>query len=280
MLSNAEAAVYDRQIRLWGVSGQFAIKKATTLVIGLTPAAVETCKNLILAGSNLAILETGESEGSNFLIKLEGIPDEVGSVAVRTAAALRGLNPMANIHVVDSHEHGNFDIALVSLNIWSVEKTAALKMSNLIATVETLSGTFSFLTCDGHIVSETSKPTDALPAVISSIDFSQLCMQPIPRATRKDVHMFRDALSFITKGDGLDLAGASPAVAAITGGLLAEECLKIFTQKDFPLLNTITVDGESCSASVRQVGECAVVFKGTVVEDVEIVGGSDALALD
>lgn len=279
MLSNAEAAVYDRQIRLWGVSGQYAIKKATTLVIGLTPAAVETCKNLVLAGSNLAILDTGETAGSNFLVLLEGIPDELGSLAVRTAAALRGLNPMANISVIDSLEHGNYVIALVSLNKYSIRETEALKIQNMIITVETLSGTFSFLTCDGHTVVETSKSTEALPAVVSSIDFSQFRQQPLPRASRKDVKLFREAMSFVTEGAPLPLAGASPAVAAIAGGLIAEECLKIFTQKDLPLLNTITVDGDTCSASVRLVGDCAVVFKGAVVEDVEIVG-SDALALD
>ena len=286
MLTTNEAAVYDRQIRLWGLSGQFAIKNARTLVIGLTPSSVEICKNLILAGSNLLILDSiGDSPNSfNFLTRLENVSDDSGSLAERTASALRGLNPMATIQVVSCVDENLFNVAVVSLNVYSKEETAKLVTPCLIATLESERGTFSFISCNGHIVIETSKPTEKnLPACISCISFSELIsLNPPPTAGRKEVKLWRESLEWLTSGrdEGRHGEVASAAVAAITGGLIAEECLKIFTKKDFPLLNTITVDGESCSASVKIFGDCGIEFRGKQVEDDDVkVVGSEALEI-
>lgn len=49
-ITEEEARLYDRQIRLWGVDVQKAISNSTILLIGFTGLASEVVKNLVLAG--------------------------------------------------------------------------------------------------------------------------------------------------------------------------------------------------------------------------------------
>eukprot|EP01089_Gocevia_fonbrunei_P003393 TRINITY_DN1334_c0_g1_i2.p1 TRINITY_DN1334_c0_g1~~TRINITY_DN1334_c0_g1_i2.p1 ORF type:complete len:104 (+),score=16.32 TRINITY_DN1334_c0_g1_i2:161-472(+) len=49
-LSEEEAALYDRQIRLWGVAVQQRMRDAKILLAGLGGIMNEVCKNLVLAG--------------------------------------------------------------------------------------------------------------------------------------------------------------------------------------------------------------------------------------
>mmetsp|Transcript_98016 Transcript_98016/g.245541 ORF Transcript_98016/g.245541 Transcript_98016/m.245541 type:complete len:344 (-) Transcript_98016:99-1130(-) len=54
-ISEGEVAVYDRQLRLWGVQAQQRLLSAKVLVWGLEGCNVEVCKNLVLAGVSLTI---------------------------------------------------------------------------------------------------------------------------------------------------------------------------------------------------------------------------------
>jgi ubiquitin-like 1-activating enzyme E1 A len=49
-ISADEIALYDRQIRLWGVQAQENIRKANVLLISIKALANEVAKNLVLAG--------------------------------------------------------------------------------------------------------------------------------------------------------------------------------------------------------------------------------------
>lgn len=49
-LTGEEAALYDRQIRLWGVDAQQRLRSARVLLCGLSAVQSEVCKNLVLAG--------------------------------------------------------------------------------------------------------------------------------------------------------------------------------------------------------------------------------------
>ena len=51
-ISEDEAALYDRQIRLWGLQAQSRLKSARLLLIGLSPVANEIVKNIVLCGIN------------------------------------------------------------------------------------------------------------------------------------------------------------------------------------------------------------------------------------
>lgn len=57
-LHTDEAALYDRQIRLWGLEAQNRIRKAHILVINLDGLTTEAIKNWVLAGiSALTIVD-------------------------------------------------------------------------------------------------------------------------------------------------------------------------------------------------------------------------------
>lgn len=75
-LSTAEASLYDRQIRLWGVEAQNRMRSSTVLVLSLRSLAHETIKNLVLAGiGTLIVMDDGvvteEDLGSGFLFREE-----------------------------------------------------------------------------------------------------------------------------------------------------------------------------------------------------------------
>ncbi|KAH6926812.1 hypothetical protein HPB50_022397 [Hyalomma asiaticum] len=49
-LSQEEANIYDRQIRLWGLESQKRLRAVRVLVAGLNGLGAEVAKNLVLAG--------------------------------------------------------------------------------------------------------------------------------------------------------------------------------------------------------------------------------------
>ena len=55
-LTEEQAAVYDRQLRVWGVEAQRRLGASRILVAGLTGLAAEACKNVALAGVGAVVL--------------------------------------------------------------------------------------------------------------------------------------------------------------------------------------------------------------------------------
>lgn len=83
---------YDRQLRLWGASGQRALGETTVVLIRATAAGTETLKNLVLPGvGHIFILDdgqVGETFTSNFFL------DDKGNARAQTALEhLMELNP-------------------------------------------------------------------------------------------------------------------------------------------------------------------------------------------
>lgn len=54
-LSAAEAAVYDRQMRLWGVEAQKRLQNSQVFISGLSALGSELVKNLVLSGMNVMV---------------------------------------------------------------------------------------------------------------------------------------------------------------------------------------------------------------------------------
>lgn len=103
-LTEEETALYDRQIRVWGVDAQKRLSKAHILVRGLNGTAVEFCKNMVLAGvGSLTLMDdrsvTEDVLQSNFLIP----PDEAyysgRSLDELCCESLKDFNPMVRVSV-------------------------------------------------------------------------------------------------------------------------------------------------------------------------------------
>jgi ubiquitin-like 1-activating enzyme E1 A len=59
-LSADEIALYDRQLRLWGIEAQNRMRKAKVLLITIKALGNEIAKNLVLAGiGSLTVLDPG-----------------------------------------------------------------------------------------------------------------------------------------------------------------------------------------------------------------------------
>ncbi|KAK4905409.1 E1 ubiquitin-activating protein aos1, partial [Elasticomyces elasticus] len=98
-ISADEIALYDRQIRLWGMKAQEMIRNAQVLLIGMRALGNEIAKNLVLAGiGSLTILDseplTFEDLETSFLVTEEDIGQPR---ATASAIELRRMNPRVNI---------------------------------------------------------------------------------------------------------------------------------------------------------------------------------------
>ncbi|PMD15203.1 hypothetical protein NA56DRAFT_754182 [Hyaloscypha hepaticicola] len=100
-ISADEIALYDRQIRLWGVQAQEKIRNANILLITMKALANEIAKNLVLAGiHSLSIVDhelvTESDLGAQFFISKA----DVGINRAEAAAPqIRKLNPRVNVIV-------------------------------------------------------------------------------------------------------------------------------------------------------------------------------------
>lgn len=100
-ISNDEIALYDRQIRLWGMQAQQKIRNANVLLITMKALANEIAKNLVLAGiGSLTIIDhenvTEADLGAQFFLSKE--EGHLGTNRAQAAVPqLQKLNPRVNV---------------------------------------------------------------------------------------------------------------------------------------------------------------------------------------
>jgi ubiquitin-like 1-activating enzyme E1 A len=123
LILSDEIALYDRQIRLWGVQAQEKIRNANILLISMKALANEIAKNLVLAGiGSLTVVDhevvTESDLGAEFFIS----EADVGTNRAEAAAPqIRRLNPRVNV-IVDTADikqkgpsyFGAFDIVIAT----------------------------------------------------------------------------------------------------------------------------------------------------------------------
>ncbi|KAI0820421.1 hypothetical protein BC628DRAFT_1397368 [Trametes gibbosa] len=101
-ITEDEAAVYDRQIRLWGLEAQQRMRNATIVVVRLKGVATEAVKNIVLAGIGKLIVvdpdDVAEEDlGAGFFFRDE----DVGKKRVDAAKArIESLNPLVAVETV------------------------------------------------------------------------------------------------------------------------------------------------------------------------------------
>ncbi|KAF8539231.1 hypothetical protein BDD12DRAFT_107192 [Trichophaea hybrida] len=99
-ISADEVALYDRQIRLWGMEAQARMRNANILIINMRALANEIAKNLVLAGiGSLTVLDPDFVEeddlGAQFFISEEHVGINRAKAAV---PAIQRLNPRVSVH--------------------------------------------------------------------------------------------------------------------------------------------------------------------------------------
>ncbi|KAI5055103.1 hypothetical protein GOP47_0030248 [Adiantum capillus-veneris] len=128
LLTEQEAAVYDRQIRVWGVEAQRRLSRGRILVIGMSNVLAELCKNIVLAGiGSLTLMEgvpnVSTIATSSFLVPAEQAEsDQVFLTAC--VKSLKDFNPMVHVALEkgDLMEKSNnfldnFDVVVVGRSL-------------------------------------------------------------------------------------------------------------------------------------------------------------------
>ncbi|GMM34261.1 E1 ubiquitin-activating protein [Saccharomycopsis crataegensis] len=100
-LSNEEIALYDRQIRLWGLEAQRKIKTAHILLINLSAVGTEIAKNLVLGGvGSLSIIDNHDITEADFSGQYYISEDDCGKKRVESAQErIQDLNPRVDLNV-------------------------------------------------------------------------------------------------------------------------------------------------------------------------------------
>ncbi|XP_034024552.1 SUMO-activating enzyme subunit 1 [Thalassophryne amazonica] len=111
MISEEEAAQYDRQIRLWGLEAQKRLRGSRMLLVGLGGLGAEVAKNLILAGvKRLTLLDheqaTEESCRAQFLVPAMAQGRNRAEASLERA---QNLNPMVEVHADSERVEGKPD---------------------------------------------------------------------------------------------------------------------------------------------------------------------------
>ncbi|KAJ1783919.1 E1 ubiquitin-activating protein aos1, partial [Coemansia sp. RSA 2399] len=105
-ISKEEVALYDRQIRLWGVEAQTRLRKASICIIGVNTATLELSKNLVLSGlGHIGLCDPRAIDATDLETHYYFGADDVGKpkdavLAERVAL----LNPLVNIEATSVGE--------------------------------------------------------------------------------------------------------------------------------------------------------------------------------
>lgn len=182
-LTNDEAELYDRQIRLWGVNAQNKIRQSKVLMLGFNGVASEVAKILVLAGiDSLTIVDDQKLQDSDIHSNLFCRPPANGQRTHEVVEKLKKLNPLVKVDIDNSpisartpDSFKGYD--LVSLHSFmplkDIENVDAQCRLNKIKFYLVLDfGFFGFmfndLGPDFSVTVETQKPTDNAVSVIEN----------------------------------------------------------------------------------------------------------------
>ncbi|KAG2186389.1 hypothetical protein INT43_002827 [Umbelopsis isabellina] len=160
-ITEDEAALYDRQIRLWGLESQQRIRNANILIVGVKGLGNEICKNLVLTGiGSLTVLDhepvTMEDLGAQFFLT----EADIGKYATEAASIqIQALNPRVtlkvdteNIEKKDDQFFEQFNIVCVTNASQSIliRLDGICRNQNIPFYAADTFGMFGYFFCDLH----------------------------------------------------------------------------------------------------------------------------------
>lgn len=168
-ITDDEAALYDRQIRLWGVESQKKLRAANVLLIGLNGLGSEIVKNIVLAGINsLTVLDHEKVTHVDSLAHLFANQAIGENRAIASEGNIKLLNPMVNVtcrsddiaQLLASPNSEDF-LKLINENKMNVvivnnaSKATAIKINDLVRNLDSrilfyYTGSFGFFSFSFH----------------------------------------------------------------------------------------------------------------------------------
>ena len=326
-LTDAQAEMYDRQLRVWGVSTQLKIAKARVLILGAESATLLECaKNIVLAGVSKVILcrgkakeeEEEEEETLSFLVSVEDRAKKI-SVAEAAAKSLQEMNPFGEVSAADFKFEdledkdaasailgNNYDVVICCgrrvransvkhLNEVCRERKIAFFLTESSSKhgyfFSDLGDAFEFIERkkhdsdnneDGKESALLTKPFESFGSAIQKTSFANfkpkrsckftpifcaLKQLELTENLKPTLEEVREHISKLPDGDkvvdGVSLEDLAlfldnriemPAIAAIVGGLLANEVIKSISHAEEPVCNFFCFDVLSGKGAVEKLG--------------------------
>jgi len=174
-ISEGEVAVYDRQLRLWGVQAQQRLMKSKVLIWGLEGIQVELCKNLILAGVAVTVRDHREVTAADVAFNYFLRDEDLGKNRAECAAVrFQEMNPLSKMGSIiaapEAEEAGlkkaleGFDVVCLGLGVlgWDVKRASTIDAlcrqtgSTFVQSVSAGEFAFFFTNMHEHTVQEKS----------------------------------------------------------------------------------------------------------------------------
>jgi len=174
-LSEGEVAIYDRQLRLWGVQAQQRLLKARCLIWGIEGSNVEVAKNLVLAGVSMVVRDHKTVSAADVAYNYFLRPEDIGKNRADCAAArLQEMNPLCQVKACSksptiveaspAEAIKDFDVVCCALGVleWKVDRAKAVddacrKMkATFLLSISTGEVAFFFANLHEHTVQERS----------------------------------------------------------------------------------------------------------------------------
>jgi len=179
--SKDQVAIYDRQLRLWGVAAQQRLLNAKVLVWGLEGTNVEACKNLVLAGISLTLRDHRSVEAPDVAYNYFLRGEDTGKNRAECASVrVQEMNPLCKVSCsnapVDTAKLGEevkgFDIVVVGLGVLgfnfdtaeAVDAACRAAGTGFMLTVSAGELAFFFADFKEHVMQERSSPQGAEPS--------------------------------------------------------------------------------------------------------------------
>uniref|UniRef100_A0A182RT42 SUMO-activating enzyme subunit 1 n=1 Tax=Anopheles funestus TaxID=62324 RepID=A0A182RT42_ANOFN len=321
-LTEHEAELYDRQIRLWGLDSQKRLRSARILISCINGLGAEIAKNIILAGvKSVTLLDdrkvTEEDYCSQFLAPQSSLGTNRAEASLARA---QNLNPMVELKVdtaaLDTKEDAyfkEFDVVCLigASTAQHLRVNTVCREANVKFFATDVWGMYGFCFADlqkhefaedvtkyvvvskphekpkSESVSSTVKCTLEFPPYQCLVDFDfrdpsyarrlqrngpalpiQRVLQKFRDQEQRDpayakreedltkLRQLRDTLApEIISDQSFDhvFAQISP-VAAIVGGVVAHEIIKVVSQKERPHRNVFLFNPDSCCGFVDLIG--------------------------
>ncbi|GMS80473.1 hypothetical protein PENTCL1PPCAC_2648, partial [Pristionchus entomophagus] len=127
-ITSNEAAVYDRQIRLWGIEAQNKLRHSRVLLVGLRGLGAEIAKNLVLCGLNaMQIIDpelvTEDDTFSNFFLTKDAVGKERGASSLAGVQALNPLVKLSCVNNIDEVDLSSFSLVVLADQPYNVVKS-------------------------------------------------------------------------------------------------------------------------------------------------------------
>ena len=292
-LSDEEAAIYDRQLRIWGVEAQTRMRASRVLLIGMSGLAAEIAKNLVLTGvGGLTLLDTVDTSPVDLASQFFLTPADVSSNrAVASLPRLQALNNNVAIDTITnpvSSLPDSFFLQYHSVIATELPLSDRLRLSRLFrsppaslspprlyaADLVGFSGVMvSDLVHHRYTASRKVNDSGGRQVDVKTIDGEQQwdCYETVLAMSEADVRkqcgrktVDREAADmFITARQRLHADGGEgqqqvveysvSGVCAIFGGLIAQEVLKVMSGKEEPHQNAIMLNALKGTAVVKHL---------------------------